>query len=170
MTIRFCLLMASLVVPGIATGQTPPPPLSVARTYTDTVTPDIDKRYVFVAAADGQMTATLSWDNQTSDLMVILVCVEPGPDGEPLTFAIGAGRLDRTARFETGIFGGLTCLVQVSTLNGAAAFRLNLQMSTDQLAMPYAPLRVAASRDSGTERRLREHASATTRALQSRPR
>src|SRR5688500_7539092 len=169
MTFRFCLLLVvSLGVPGIAAGQTPPPPGT--GTYTDTVMPDVHKRYVFTTAADGQMTAALSWDNQTSDLMAILVCVEPGPDGEPLTFAIAAGRLDRTARFEAGIFGGLTCLVQVSTLNSTAAFRLNLQMSTDQLATPAAPLRVAASRDGGTERRLREHAAATTRALQARPR
>ena len=142
-------------------------------TYTDGVTRDARRQYSFTTSGAGQLTATLSWDpvrprgNQPADLYMLLVCTTPNSTTEPLTFGIAGGQLDRTARLESGILGRMTCILGVATFDEPASFRLNIQLSSNQLASPASvPLLVASPRDPATEARLLAHAAAAAGALE----
>jgi hypothetical protein len=136
-------------------------------TYTEGVTRGARRQYSFTTSGPGQLTATLSWDNQPADLYMLLVCTTPNSTTEPLTFGVAGGQLDRTARLESGILGRMTCLLGVATFDEPASFRLNILLSSNQLASPAAaPLIVASPRDPATEARLLAHVAAAAGALE----
>ena len=100
-------------------------------TQTGTITNGSIVYYSFTPPASGQLVATLSWDNQSSVLLFVLVC----GTSDPMIYGVASGLLDRTARLESGIVGLNPCIIAVSGTPGAtAAYRLNVQRSTDQLA------------------------------------
>jgi hypothetical protein len=137
-------------------------------TYTDTVTKGVDKHYRVTPASSGQLMATLSWDNRAANLLFVLVC---GTDS-PITYGVGAGQLDRTARLESGILGLNPCVIGVSTVDTTAAYRLNLQLSTDQLATVLVPTLegVAPASERPLDARLVEQAERTLTELKARMR
>lgn len=122
------VLAVTLVIVFLAGAQT----AEAQGTFAGTVSPGATRYYSFTPSASGQLTATLSWDNQSSSLLMILVC---GTD-PVITFGVAAGSMDRTARLESGLIGLNRCLLGVSTSNIIAAFRLNLQQASGQLATP----------------------------------
>jgi hypothetical protein len=101
-------------------------------TRTGQVSGDEIKAYAFTPSDSGQVTATLSWDNPSANLMLMLVC----GNSEAVPFGAAAGQLDRTARLEAGILGLVQCMIGVSTFDEPATYRLNLQRSTDQTSRP----------------------------------
>jgi hypothetical protein len=111
-------------------------PVRAQSTQTGTVSPGANRNFRFTPAGSGQFTATLSWDNAGSTLLMVLVC---GTDN-PISYGAAAGGLDRTARLESGLIGLNPCLIAISTTSSspAATFRLNLQHSSNQLATPQA--------------------------------
>src|SRR5688572_32457652 len=120
----FTLIAATALAQGAPSGT---------GTYTDGVTRDARRQYSFTTIEGGQFVATLSWDNQAANLWMLLVCGPVSGSAEPLTFGVGAGGLDRTARLESGVFPASGCILGVSTFDLPASFRLNLQSGTDQL-------------------------------------
>lgn len=137
-------------------------PASAQGTYTGTATPGAQQYYSFTPLESGPFTATLSWDNGGSNLLLILVC----GTSDPIAFGAAAGRMDRSARIESGLIGLNPCLLGVST-DIVAAYRLHLQHATGQVASP----RLATeSRAGAVDTRLREYADQTLAALQARMR
>ena len=139
---------------------------SAQGTYTEGVTRDGRRSYSFTTTGPGQVIASLSWDNQAADLLMILVCSVVGSTTEPLTYGVAGGDLDRTARLESGVVGRSSCLLGVSTFDNAASFRLNLQVTSAQSAT-LASLVAAPLRDARTEAKLLAHADAVFRNLES---
>lgn len=138
-------------------------PVSAQGTYTGTANVGVNRYYSFTPSVSGQFTATLSWDNAASNLILVLVC----GTSNPLTFGSAADGLDRTARLESGLIGLNPCLIGVSTVDIVAAYRLNLQSSSDQLATPQtATLRgVVVTGDGPVDARLAEQANSAIAAL-----
>ncbi len=101
-------------------------------THPGTASPGVTQFYSFTPSVSGQLTATLSWDNQTSNLLLVLVC---GTD-DILTYGVAAGGLDRMARLESGLIGLNPCVLGVSTVDLIAGYRLSMQIATDQLSTP----------------------------------
>jgi hypothetical protein len=138
MRITLFALVAGLLVATSAFAQSPRP----QSTYTDTAEPNRQKYYAFTLGDSGQLTATLSWDNQASNLLMVLVCTRGGGE-EPVSFGVAAGRLDRTARLEAGVLTGLNCVLGVSTADIVAAYRLNVQLSAPFASQPFTPTSTA---------------------------
>jgi len=103
-------------------------------TYAATVSPGAPNYYSFTPLTSGPFTASLSWDNAASKLLLLLVC----GTSDPVTFGVAAGDVDRSAHLEVGLIGLNTCIVGVSTSNLIAGYRLHLQSSSAQLATPRA--------------------------------
>jgi hypothetical protein len=137
-------------------------------TFSGTASNGATKYYSFLPLDSGQFTATLSWDNQSATLLMVLVC----GSSNPITFGVAAGGLDRTARLESGIVGLNSCLLGVSTMDQSAAFRLNVQRSTDQLAtVQTATLHgVQPFSDGPVDSRLRDQAEGTFTELKAQRR
>ena len=155
---RWVLVLATVVAMSI--------PLRAAAqaTQTGNVTNGSSVYYSFTPLASGQFTATLSWDAQPANLFMILVC----GTSDPMTFGIGGGQLDRTARLESGLLGLFPCVMGVSgTSSSTAAFRLNLQRSTDQLStvQPATVQGLALARSGSVDVRLIEQAERTAATL-----
>jgi hypothetical protein len=71
-----------------------------AQTQIGSVSDGVNKYYAFTPSLSTQFTATLSWDNESATLFLVLVC-----GTNPLIFGAAVGGLDRTARLESGIIG-----------------------------------------------------------------
>ena len=105
-------------------------PADAQATQTGNISNGASVYYTFTPLASGQLIATLSWDSQPATLFLVLVC----GTSDPVSYGVGAGQLDRTARLEAGILGLNPCVIGVSGMPGSsAAYRLNAQHSTDQL-------------------------------------
>ena len=124
-----CVLVSGLAITS-AWAQTPS-----ATTQTGMVTKGTNKVFTFSPAAFGQITATLSWDAQAAKLLMVLAC---GSTAEAQVFGVAAGLLDRFARFESGVIGGDSCAIAVSTVDETANFRLHVIRSGDQFLTPAA--------------------------------
>jgi len=109
----------------ISTCRIPGP---AATTVTGTATKATNNAYTFTSGS-GQVTATLSWDTQGANLIMVLVC----GSSDVLTYATAAGLLDRFARFESGVPGHTLCAVAVSSADQTANYRLHVIRSGDQL-------------------------------------
>ncbi len=83
--------------------------------------------YSLFSLFGGPTIGTLTWDNIDANLALLLVC----GTADPLTYAIGAGRVDRMARIEAGIPPLTSCVVAVSALDNAASYWLNVRDSLD---------------------------------------
>ena len=128
MSLQNYLLLAGILM-GTSwdvSAQTP----DTAGTYAGSVSPGQTQIYVFTPSESGQFIATLSWDNADTDLVLVLVC----GTSDPMNFGVAGGQLSRFARLESGVVGLVPCGIGVGTVNAPAAYRLNLQRSTDQLA------------------------------------
>ena len=101
-------------------------------TQTGTASKGSNTIYSFTSNVSGQVTATLSWDTPSANLLVILVC----GGTEALTYGAGAGLLDRVARLEAGVPGGQPCAIGVSSVDESASFRLHVVRSGDQTLTP----------------------------------
>ena len=117
-----CVLFSRLAVTS-ASAQNP-----AATTVTGTATKATNNAYTFTSGS-GQVTATLSWDTQGANLVMVLVC----GSSDVLTYATAAGLLDRFARFESGVPGHTLCAVAVSSADQTANYRLHVIRSGDQL-------------------------------------
>lgn len=103
-------------------------------TQTGTATKGTNKIYTFTPATFGQVTATMSWDTQGANLLMVMACGSP----DPIIYGAAAGLLDRFARFESGVIGGAPCAIAVSSADLTANFRLHLIRSGDQFLTPAA--------------------------------
>lgn len=123
-----CVLFSVLFI-APARAQQPSP-----TTQTGTVTKGTNKVYTFVPATFGQITATMSWDTQGANLVMVLAC----GSADAMIYGVAAGLLDRFARFESGVIGGNSCALAVSSADQTANFRLHLIRSGDQFVTPAA--------------------------------
>jgi hypothetical protein len=103
-------------------------------TQTGSATKGTNKIFTFTPAAFGQYVATLSWDAQGVNLLMVMACGTT----DPFTYGIGAGLLDRFARFEAGVIAGEPCAIAVSSADGTANFRLHITSSGAQSLTPQA--------------------------------
>ena len=106
--------------------------LRSSTTQTGTATKGTNTIFAFTSSVSGQVEATLSWDTPSASLLMVLVCGAT----EPLTYGVAAGRMDRVARFESGIPGGPPCAIAVSSFDESASFRLHVVRSGEQQLTP----------------------------------
>jgi hypothetical protein len=103
-------------------------PAHAAGTKTGTVKPGTDVYYRFTPSNYGQLMVTLNWNTQGANLIMVLVC----GTSDPITFGAAAGRLDRFARFESGVMKSQPCVLGVSTLDKETTYSLNTIRTANQ--------------------------------------
>lgn len=112
---------------------------ATGQTISGRAEPNVLQRYRFTPAASGQFLATISWDSDGAQLLLILVCTV---DGEEISYGIASGLLERFARLESGIIRNNPCEIGIMTATSSANFILNLQRSNAEPAtqQPSVPL------------------------------
>jgi len=116
---------------------------SLHQTHSGRVEPGFINRYAFTPPAPGQLLATLSWDSNSAQLLLILVCTV---EGEELPYGVASGLLDRFARLEAGVLPNSPCEIGVMTATSSANYTLNLQRSQPESSSAQPPEAVPARR------------------------
>lgn len=133
----FGIVVAAMLSAAPVFGQSP------QETHTGRAEPGFITRYAFMPPAPGQLLATLSWDSNSAQLVMVLVCTV---EGEEIGYGVASGLLDRFARLEAGLLPNYPCEIGVLTATSSASYMLNLQRSQPEPSNALAPEAVPMSR------------------------